>query len=305
MFDRGTTPLVDVDGRRRQHCIGAVGVLFLSLASACGPDRVAAIHVSVGTDIEEASWLELRTLAQDGSRVLSRGHTTWSRGITHTFNVVPRDNDLDANPDAVFELAAGSCAPMDGRLPATCTLVTRRVRVPYVPGVVRVVRVTLERACRGVPCAAPQTCVTGACTDERHGRSAGDAGSMVDVGPDVVAEDVTPDQVSEADGAPDTSADTCVRQCAGRACGSDGCGGSCGACGGGATCSAVGTCVSGDAAVVTDAPAADVSLICRSGAMAQTCRPPENCCASIGSIETCGCVVPLLGCIPRGGPGCD
>jgi hypothetical protein len=38
--------------------------------------------------------------------------------------------------------------------------------------------------------------------------------------------------------------------------------------------------------------------------MRQTCRAGENCCATISFITTCGCAIPLLGCIPRGGPGC-
>lgn len=58
------------------------------------------------------AWLELRLVAQDGSRVLSHQEQHGEVDGAVVQRVIPRDGDLTANPDAVFEVAGGSCAPV-------------------------------------------------------------------------------------------------------------------------------------------------------------------------------------------------
>ncbi len=181
---------------KASRCIAA-SALALGL-QACGDQRAAVIRVEVSTDLADVRWLELRTISQDGARVLTRGQTAWSRDVTHTFNVVPRGDDLAANPDAVFEVAAGSCDPEGGRIPERCVLLTRRVRVRYLPGLVRGLRLRLEGACRGVRCAAPLTCAAGACVSERVYGGDDDAAS----GPDA-AMDATDETTDVAVAGPD------------------------------------------------------------------------------------------------------
>ena len=203
----------------------------------CDSGLVAVVHARVTTDLADASWIELRIVSQDGARVTGRDQRAWPSGSEQSFNLVPRGRDLAASPEAVFEVVAGSCGPVDRRIPDACVLVTRRARVAYVAGEVVETRLTLDGACRGVNCGAGQTCAGGGCVSERGGGGATDAGGVgVDVGPADVGMDVGLDAGIDA-------ADSCTPRCGGRSCGNDGCGGSCGTCTGGDLCSPPGTCI--------------------------------------------------------------
>lgn len=170
-------------------------LLAACLALACEKRFAAVLQVQVETDLADATWLELRTRSQDGARVADYGQRMWPAGTLPTFNLVPLNDDLAANPDAVFEVVAASCGPEGHAVPARCVLVTRRMRVRYREGEVRRIRVALEAACRGVVCGAGTTCAGGSCVDERWDATAAVDGGAGDGG----AVDAQTAEVSAAD----------------------------------------------------------------------------------------------------------
>jgi hypothetical protein len=164
----------------------ALGVVA-GLGCESGP--VALIHVEVSTDVAEATWFELRVLSQGGGVVIGRNQRAWAPGTVQSFNLIPRDDDLAASPDAVFEVVAGDRRPVGGQLPTPDgVLVAQRARVRYVAGEVVRLQLILEDRCRPVSCGPALTCRGGTCVSERAAPTADAGAPPTDVGRDVGTE---------------------------------------------------------------------------------------------------------------------
>ncbi len=60
-----------------------------------------------------------------------------------------------------------------------------------------------------------------------------------------------------------------------------------------------------DTGPVDTGPPPDTGLVCMAVIERVTCTGRYNCCFALGGIPAgCGCQVPILGCVPQGGPGC-
>ncbi len=178
-------------------------VLFLGVGLVIACERPpAAVHVQVERDVADASWLELRARSQDGARVTGRWQQRWASGQVVSFNLVPVNSDLEANPDAVFEVVAASCGAEGGAVPARCVLVSRRLRVRYQRGEVRRVAITLESSCRGVVCGGGESCARGRCVDERWDAPPLDSGLLDSTVPDIPTGDTVVVPTDAAEDAP-------------------------------------------------------------------------------------------------------